>query len=177
MLGAVGPNGLPKIQLMPTRIKLIPITAMMVPVTTGGKNRSRRLTNGVIAIDTTPAPMTEPNTKPAPSTPGWLLAMATIGATDANVTPIITGSLIPNHCVAPSAWMSVTSPQQNKSAEIKIPTCSGLSLSAQPTINGTATAPAYITSTCCNPKAVSWEAGRRSSMGSGWVEYIGGLSA
>ena len=36
-LGAVGPKGLPKIQLMPTRIRLMPITAMMVPVTTGGK--------------------------------------------------------------------------------------------------------------------------------------------
>ena len=37
MLGAVGPKGLPKIQLMPMRIRLMPITAMMVPVTTGGK--------------------------------------------------------------------------------------------------------------------------------------------
>lgn len=118
----------------------------------------------------------EPNTRPAPSAPGWLLTMATIGATDAKVTPIITGSLMPNHCVAPSAWISVTRPQQNKSAEISMPTCSGLSLSERPTISGTATAPAYITSTCCSPKAVSCVAGRRSSMGSGSAEDIGGLS-
>jgi hypothetical protein len=36
---------------------------------------------------------------------------------------------------------------------ISIATCSGLSLSARPTISGTATAPAYITSTCCRPSA------------------------
>ena len=87
---------------MPTRIRLMPITAMMVPVTTGGKNRSMRLTTGAINMDTTPAPMMEPKISPAPATPGLLLAMATMGATDANVTPIITGSLMPNHCVAPS---------------------------------------------------------------------------
>ena len=36
-LGAVGPNGLPKIQLIPTRIRLMPMMAMIDPVTTGGK--------------------------------------------------------------------------------------------------------------------------------------------
>jgi hypothetical protein len=89
--------------------------------------------------------MIEPKINPAPSTPGRLLAIATIGATDAKVTPIITGSLMPNHCVAPSDWISVTRPQQNRSAEISMATCSGLSLSARPTMSGTATAPAYIT--------------------------------
>ena len=38
----------------------------------------------------------------APATPGFALAMAIMGATEANVTPIITGSRMPNHCVAPS---------------------------------------------------------------------------
>ena len=61
MAGAVGPTGLPKIQLMPTRISVMPITAIMVPVTTGGKKRSMRLTAGAIRMDTTPAPMMEPN--------------------------------------------------------------------------------------------------------------------
>ena len=60
MLGAVGPTGLPKIQLMPMRIKLIPITAMMVPVTTGGKNLSMRLTTGAMRMEITPAPMIDP---------------------------------------------------------------------------------------------------------------------
>jgi hypothetical protein len=49
-----------------------------------------------------------------------LLAIATMGATEAKVTPIITGSLMPNHWVAPSDWISVTRPQQNRSAEISI---------------------------------------------------------
>jgi hypothetical protein len=43
-LGAVGPTGLPKIQLMPMRISETPMTRMIVPVTTGGKKRSMRLT-------------------------------------------------------------------------------------------------------------------------------------
>jgi hypothetical protein len=80
MLGAVGPKGLPKIQLMP-------ITAMRVPVTTGGKNRSMRLTMGAIRIETMPVPMMAPKISPAPCTPGLLLARATRGATEAKVTP------------------------------------------------------------------------------------------
>ena len=147
-LGAVGPTGLPKIQLMPTRIRLMPMIRMMVPVTTGGKNRSMRLTMGAMAIDMTPAPMMAPKIAPAPATPGLALAMATMGATAAKVTPIITGSLLPNYCVPPSDWISVTRPQQNRSAEISMATCSGLNLSARPTMSGTAAAPAYITSTC-----------------------------
>src|SRR5690606_38198398 len=93
MVGAVGPTGTPKIQLMPTRIRLMPITAMMVPVTTGGKKRSMRLTTGAIAIEMTPAAMMAPKILPAPSTPGTAWAIATMGATAAKVTPIITGSL------------------------------------------------------------------------------------
>ena len=54
--------------------------------------------------------------------------MATIGATEAKVTPIITGSLMPNHCVAPSDWISVAMPQQNRSAEIRSATCVGAEL-------------------------------------------------
>ena len=168
--GAVGPTGLPKIQLMPTRIRLMPITRMIEPVTTGGKKRSMRLTSGAIRIEITPAPMMAPKIRPAPSVPGLLLAMATMGATDAKVTPIITGSLMPNHCVAPSDWISVTMPQQNRSAEISMATCSGLSLRARPTISGTATAPAYITSTCCRPSAASLPVGRTSS--TGWTVLL-----
>ena len=61
-----------------------------------------RLTSGAINIEITPAPMMAPKISPAPSTPGVAPAIATMGATDANVTPIITGNRIPNHCVAPS---------------------------------------------------------------------------
>ena len=168
MLGAVGPKGLPKIQLMPTRIRLMPMMAMMVPVTTGGKNRSMREMMGAISIETTPAPMMEPNSNCAPLWPGLALAMATMGATEANVTPIMTGSLMPNHCVAPSDWISVTMPQTKRSAEISIATWSGERLSARPTISGTATAPAYITSTCCSPSGMSLLMGSVSSTGWTW---------
>ena len=44
-----------------------------------------------------PVPIMAPKMRPAPATPGLLFAIATIGATEAKVTPIITGSLIPNH--------------------------------------------------------------------------------
>ena len=169
-LGAVGPTGLPKIQLMPTRIRLMPITVMMVPVTTGGKKRSMRLTAGAIRMEITPEPMTAPKISPAPTCPPLLCAMDTMGATAAKVTPIITGSLIPNHCVAPRAWISVTRPQQNRSAEMSLATWSGVRFSARPTMSGTATAPAYITSTCCRPRAVSRPMGRCSS--TGWT-FVG----
>ena len=76
------------------RIRLIPITAMMVPVTTGGKNRSIRLTSGAISMAITPDPMIAPKISCAPAVPEVLLAMLTIGATAAKVTPIITGSRI-----------------------------------------------------------------------------------
>ena len=172
VIGAVGPTGLPKIQLMPTRIRLMPITAMMVPVTTGGKKRSMRLTSGAIRIETMPAPMMAPNSMRAPSVPGLPLAMATIGPTAAKVTPIITGRRMPNHCVTPSDWISVAMPQQNRSAEISIATSCGPSLSARPTISGTAMAPAYITSTCCRPSAASLPVGRTSSTGWGVVFIV-----
>ena len=165
MAGAVGPTGLPKIQLMPTRISVMPITAIMVPVTTGGKKRSMRLTAGAIRMDTTPAPMMEPNSSCAPAGPGSAVAMAAMGATEAKVTPIMTGSWMPNQRVAPSVWISVISPQQNRSAEISMATSSALSCSARPMMSGTATAPAYITSTCCRPRAASLILGRRWSTG------------
>ena len=163
--GAVGPTGLPKIQLMPMRINVTPITRMIVPVTTGGKNRSIRLTIGAMSMPTMPAPMIEPKIIRAPSGPEFAPAMASIGPTEAKVTPIITGSRMPNHCVAPSDWISVTSPQQNRSAEIRNATSSGGSFSARPTISGTAIAPAYMTSTCWMPSANRRGAGRISSTG------------
>ena len=58
--------------------------------------------------------------------------MATIGPTAAKVTPIITGSRMPNHWVAPKDWISVTMPQTNRSAEIRKATSAGSSFSARP---------------------------------------------
>ena len=107
-----------------------------------------RLTMGAMIIATMPAPMIAPNKARAPSSPGTAFAIATIGPTAAKVTPIMTGSLMPKYLVMPSDWISVTMPHANRSAEISSATCSGESLSARPTISGTAIAPAYITSTC-----------------------------
>ena len=77
-LGVVGPTGLPKIQLM--------------PITTGRKKRSMQLNRGAIRMEITPAPITEPKISPAPAVPPVLCAIEIMGATEAKVTPIITGS-------------------------------------------------------------------------------------
>jgi len=100
--------------------------------------------------------------------------METIGPTAAKVTPIITGRQMPNQDVRPRDWISVTMPQQNRSAEISMLTCSGGSLRARPTMSGTAMAPAYMTRTCCNPSAPRRASGNRSSTGwrDGWVMLV-----
>src|SRR3954464_15381631 len=91
-------------------------------------------------------------------------AIDSIGPTDAKVTPIITGRRMPTpgkprHCT------SVASPQANRSALIRKATSSGGNLSARPMISGTATAPAYITSTCWSPSASRRGTGKTSSTG------------
>ena len=121
-----------------------------------------------------------------PSNPiSGVAAIASIGPTEAKVTPIITGSRMPTpgkpmHCT------SVAMPQANRSALIRKAISSGGSLSARPMISGTATAPAYITSTCCKcqrhePRKreffVDGMDGRRSGHGSGapqieWVKSV-----
>ncbi|MNT19535.1 hypothetical protein D3C72_1547970 [compost metagenome] len=87
--------------------------------------------------------------------------MAIIGATEAKVTPIITGRRMPNF-QKPKAWISVARPAANRSALIRNASWSLGSLSAPPTIRGTATVPAYITRTCCNPSASRRPEGKRS---------------
>ena len=96
-------------------------------------------------------------------------AIDSMGPTEANVTPIITGNRIPTpgkpiHCT------SVAMPQANKSALIRKATSSGGNFSARPMISGTATAPAYITSTCCRPSASSRGVGRIWS--TGWISVV-----
>src|SRR6478752_1864154 len=96
-------------------------------------------------------------------------AIDSIGPTEANVTPIITGNRIPTpgkpiHCT------SVAMPQANKSALIRKATSSGGNFNARPMIKGTATAPAYITNTCCRPSASSRGVGRIWS--TGWISVV-----
>ena len=73
----------------------------------------------------------------------------------------------PNQGVTPSDCRIETTPQQNRSAEIRKATSSGGSCSARPMISGTAMAPAYMTSTCCRPSVKSFGAGSISS--TGWM--------
>ena len=168
-IGAVGPTGRPKIQLIPMGIRLMPIARMTVPVTTGGKNRSTRPISGASRMAIRPAAMIAPNSARAPSVPGVWPAMATIGPTAAKVTPIITGRRMPKYWVMPRLWIRVASPQTNRSAEIRKATSSGGSCRARPTISGTAMAPAYMTSTCWNPNVINRPVGSIWSTGWTWV--------
>ena len=127
------------------RIKVMPMTVMIDPVTTEGKNRSSRLMNGAMTMPNMPAEITEPKITGRPRS--GLFAIASIGDSEAKVTPIITGRPMPTG-PTPKAWMKVAMPHANRSALISKATCSRGNLSAAPRISGTATAPAYITSTC-----------------------------
>lgn len=118
--GAVGPTGLPKIQLMPKRIRLTPGTRMILPVATGGKKRRIVANMGAIRIEMTPAALMAP-----------MIARALGGAVrvghghhrhdGGKVTPIITGWRMPSHCVAPGDWIRVTIPQTMRSERSERP--------------------------------------------------------
>jgi len=124
-----------------------------------------RLIQGAMMMVMIPAAMMVPNSSWAPSCPGLDWAMWIMGPTGAKLTPMMTGSLMPNHWVAPRDWMMVAMPQANRSAAISRDTSCESRPSARPMIRGTATAPAYITSTCCSPRADNWPNGRISSTG------------
>ena len=53
-------DGAPAAQWIPTRIKEMPMTAMIVPVTTGGKSGRIRPIRGAARMPNRPAPMTPP---------------------------------------------------------------------------------------------------------------------
>ena len=117
----------------------------------GREERQHRLKNGAIRIVNRPAPMTAPR---MPGMPTRLAAIATIGPTAAKVTPIMTGRRMPNF-QTPMLWIRVAMPQAKRSALIRNAICSWAACSAAPMISGTATAPAYMTSTCWRPSATS----------------------
>ena len=148
---------------MPTRISEMPITRMMVPVTTGGNSGSIRLTKGASRRPKTPAAMTEPK---IPSEPDLrsCRAIASIGAdrgeSDAHhhrQPDADAGKAERLIRVGDAAGEQVGGDQEGDS-------CGGR-LSARPMISGTATAPAYITSTCCRPRVKRRGYGRTSSTG------------
>jgi hypothetical protein len=98
----------------------------------------------------------------------WLAPMVIIGPTAANVTPCISGSRTPNR-QKPTACTMVAMPATSRSAMIRctMSDCSSRPAAtiAPPTIRGTATAPAYIASTCCKASGTSRRSGGMSSTG------------
>jgi hypothetical protein len=90
------------------------------------------------------------------------LIIASMGATEAKVTPIITGRRMPTPG-KPRDWTKDAKPQARISALISSARCSGARPSAPARISGTATAPAYITRTCCSPNAARRGGGSNSS--------------
>src|SRR5579863_6904687 len=107
----------PAIQLTPTGTRLMPVTVMTVPVTTGGNRLTMRPTSGASAIVTAPAAMTEPNRPVSPM--AGAATITVIGGTAANVTPIISGRRMPNFH-RPADWMTDAMPHANRSALMSI---------------------------------------------------------
>ncbi len=98
----------------------------------------------------------------------YSLPIAIIGETAANVQPCISGSRTPNR-QKPIDWMRVAIPATSRSALIRYARSPDSSLpaliSAPPTTSGTATALAYMASTCCRPRGINRESGGTVSTG------------
>ncbi|MNN29798.1 hypothetical protein D3C81_1434150 [compost metagenome] len=140
----------------------------MQPVTTGGKNRRKRPTNGAISMVKIPAPITAPQT-PAKPTSG-LLPMAITGPTLLNATPWRIGKRTPNF-QKPTVCSRVAMPEQNSVVLISTTVSAWDIFKALATINGTAMAPMYETAMCCKPRVSicrtdnTWSTGWRVETG------------
>ena len=152
----------PPAQLTATGNSDRPIDVMTVPVTRGGKKRTTLDINGAMIIPKKPAAMVAPKipVRPMPGIP----AIATMLPTAAKLAPIMTGMRIPIGPM-PSDCTMVATPATSRSALIKKAISSRLRPAACPMISGTATAPPYISSTCCKPTRISCSMGSRASGG------------
>lgn len=123
-----------------------PITVMIEPVTTGGKNRTRWAKN----VDTTspirPAAMTAPNTGRRPPSS----AMATIVETLANEMPCTIGQPGAERPQA-QGLQNVANPLTKMPAVTRSAMSVGDSPAAPPRISGGAMTPPYIVRMCCAP--------------------------
>ena len=145
-----------------------PITQMTVPATSGGKNRTI-IENGFAMIrPNTPEQSIAPYTAGSP----YFCAMTIIGLSTVNVAPATTGIRTPKILPIPAVWITVATPETNRSALTSSPMVVVGSPSAPPTMSGTATAPAYMMNRCCRPRMNSRGAGRTSS--TGWTLGLGG---
>ncbi len=123
------------------------MTVMMVPVTTGGKNRTTWEKNGLIASPTTPATMIAPKTAGRPPLP---VATAVIVETDAKEMPWTRGSCEPKNGT-PTLCRMVASPLTKSAAVTSRPCWAGDSPAAPPTMRGGAMTPPYIVRMCWMP--------------------------
>ena len=91
-------------------------------------------------------------------------AIDSIGPTEAKVTPIITGRRMPTngrsrtHCTTRREAAG-----EQVGADEEGDVLAARSFSARPMMSGTATAPAYMTRTCCSPSVRRRGAGNISS--------------
>ncbi|MNL26841.1 hypothetical protein D3C87_1483940 [compost metagenome] len=140
----------------------------MQPVTTGGKKRRKRPTNGAASMVKIPAPITAPQT-PAKPTSG-LLPMAMTGPTLLKATPWRIGRRTPNF-QKPTVCRIVAMPEQNSVVLISTTVSAWDIFKALATINGTAMAPMYETAMCCKPRVSicrtdnTWSTGWRVETG------------
>ncbi len=139
----------PMAQRAATGIRVRPMVVITIPVTSGGKNLVIRENTGVISKPIKDAAITAPSIAgipPAPSLP----TIATMVATPAKDTPCTSGNWQPKNG-NPRVCNSVAKPPANSEAAISRPISAGDNPAAWPTINGTATMPPYMVSTCCRP--------------------------
>src|SRR5215207_11737195 len=101
--------------------------------------------------------------------------MRIIGVTAAKVTPWMMGSLNPIF-QKPTVWIRVATPHVKRSAFMRKTSSSSESPMASARMSGTATAPAYIASTCWNPRTTSLPSGKTSSTGWTRPELIPSLA-
>ena len=109
------------IQPAATGMRDNPMTVMMLPVTTGGKNRTILEKNGAMTRPITPAAMTDPNTCWSPVwPPPELLMMVSIVETEAKEMPWTSGRWAPNNGT-PRVCSTVASPLTKSALETSSP--------------------------------------------------------
>jgi hypothetical protein len=127
----------------------MPMTVMIDPVTTGGKERRMLAKNGTMKKATSPATMVAPYAVRRPSWP----CSATIAVrvdTEAKEIPCTRGSCAPRNGT-PSVCSTVATPLTNKAQEIRKAMSAAFNPAAPPMMIGTAMTPPNIDRMCCIP--------------------------
>ncbi len=139
---------------------------MKLPVTTGGKKRTRRRKYGASRKPSTPATMVAPKMTGSAWPGAADSPMAIMGVTPAKETPLTNGSRAPIR-PTPSVCSSVAMPAVKRLAPMRTAVSGGSSPTAGPMIIGGATTPAYMAATCWSPLASVFPGGSVASTGCG----------